>query len=242
MRFETIYASQYLVSRLDYARAVDNIRDDGDIIQIDLNTGQQVMILLIERSMSISDVRHYYEANTRNGVYTLMLLWAPVFLPQDGDTYRLDDWMQVLVTLHGDKIYGYEVAGRDAFFFPVHMQGRTLKRKIRYGTIVNYGSIGGRKINTLNPYMPGEWYVAGFDFEAQGYRHYASTDIGTETDPLLAYFDVLGVPRFADATAIKLAYRTLARLYHPDVNATAEADTRMRRINEAYAKVMKEFD
>ena len=55
------------------------------------------------------------------------------FLPGDGESYVLNDWMQVLLALHGDKIYGYEVAGRDAFYFPVYMKGRTLKREVRYG-------------------------------------------------------------------------------------------------------------
>ena len=32
------------------------------------------------------------------------------------------------------------------------------------------------------------------------------------------YFQVLGVERNADADAIKRAFRTLARKYHPDVN------------------------
>ncbi len=242
MRFETIYASQYLVNRLDYARVVDHIRDDGDIIQLDLNTGQRVMVLLIERSMNVSDVQHYYAENTAKGIYTLMMVWAPVFLPGDGDIYQLDDWMQILVTLHGDKIYGYEVAGRDAFFFPVHMKGRTLKRHIRYGTIVDYASIGGSTVNTLNPYMPGQWQVGGFGYDEQGYRHYASSDIGTESDPMKVYFDVLGLPRYADSQTVKRAYYTLARLYHPDVNAGVDDDNRMKQINNAYAKIMKDFE
>ena len=89
MRFETIYASQFLVNRLDYARVVTHIKDDGDIIQLDLTTGQKVMVLLIERVMNVSDIQHYYIENTARGIHTLMMVWADVFLPDDGDMYVL---------------------------------------------------------------------------------------------------------------------------------------------------------
>lgn len=48
------------------------------------------------------------------------------------------------------------------------------------------------------------------------------------------YYEVLGVPRDADDTAIKGAYRRLARQYHPDVNKAADAEERFKEINEAY--------
>lgn len=49
------------------------------------------------------------------------------------------------------------------------------------------------------------------------------------------YFQVLGVERNADADAIKRAFRTLARKYHPDVNPdNKEAEARFKEISEAY--------
>ncbi|MGJ3240710.1 MAG: DnaJ domain-containing protein [Anaerolineae bacterium] len=242
MRYETIYASQFLVNRLDYAHIVDDIRDDGDIIQLRLSNNQIVMVLLIERVMNVSDVRHYYAENSARGIHTLMMVWADVFLPRDGDTYLLDDWMQILLALHGDKIYAYEIAGRDAFFFPVYMQGRTLQRKVRYGEIVNYAGIGGQVVNTLNPHMPGRWYVGNFEQDDQRYRHFSTAGKNIADDPLNAYFNTLGLPRNAQADAVKRAYRTLARLYHPDVNTSDDADERMKRINRAYTHIMKEFE
>ena len=48
------------------------------------------------------------------------------------------------------------------------------------------------------------------------------------------YYKTLGVPKTADAKAIKQAYRKLARKYHPDQNQgnTAAAE-RFKEINEA---------
>ena len=48
------------------------------------------------------------------------------------------------------------------------------------------------------------------------------------------YYEILGVSRDADSSAIKSAYRKLARKYHPDVNKTKEAEQKFKDINEAY--------
>lgn len=49
------------------------------------------------------------------------------------------------------------------------------------------------------------------------------------------YYQLLGVPRDVTADALKKAFRKLARKYHPDVSKEADAEVRMREINEAYA-------
>lgn len=49
------------------------------------------------------------------------------------------------------------------------------------------------------------------------------------------YYEVLGVPRDADAKAIKNAFRRLALRYHPDRNKSPDAEERFKEIAEAYA-------
>jgi curved DNA-binding protein len=49
------------------------------------------------------------------------------------------------------------------------------------------------------------------------------------------YYQTLGVARDAPAEAVKKAYRRLARKYHPDVSREADAEKRMKEVNEAYA-------
>ena len=53
-------------------------------------------------------------------------------------------------------------------------------------------------------------------------------------------YRVLGVSPNASEDEIKKAYRNLAKKYHPDVNnGSAEAEARMKEVNEAYSEVMK---
>jgi molecular chaperone DnaJ len=49
------------------------------------------------------------------------------------------------------------------------------------------------------------------------------------------YYEVLGVPRDADARAIKDAFRSLALKYHPDRNKEPGAEERFKEIAAAYA-------
>lgn len=48
------------------------------------------------------------------------------------------------------------------------------------------------------------------------------------------YYQILGVPRDASPEDIKKAFRKLARKYHPDVSKEADAEQRMKEVNEAH--------
>ena len=49
------------------------------------------------------------------------------------------------------------------------------------------------------------------------------------------YYSILGIARDADGDEIRSAYRKMARIHHPDVNADKAAATeRFKDINEAY--------
>ena len=51
------------------------------------------------------------------------------------------------------------------------------------------------------------------------------------------WYAVLGVPKTVTMEEVKQAYHKLALRYHPDVNESKDAETRMKEINEAYEKL-----
>src|SRR5262245_13837030 len=59
--------------------------------------------------------------------------------------------------------------------------------------------------------------------------------------PKSDYYKTLGVPRNADASQIRAAYRDLARRLHPDVNKSKTAEERFKAVNEAY-QVLSDAD
>ena len=54
------------------------------------------------------------------------------------------------------------------------------------------------------------------------------------------YYEVLGVSKDASEKDIKLAFRRLAKKYHPDVNKTPEAEEKFKEAQEAYAVLSDE--
>ena len=54
------------------------------------------------------------------------------------------------------------------------------------------------------------------------------------------YYEILNVNRKSSIQDIKLAYRQLAKKYHPDTNKTTEAENIFKDINEAYATLIND--
>ena len=74
----------------------------------------------------------------------------------------------------------------------------------------------------------------------QSQKRHKKVDLDTLPGQIRAACETLGTQTPTDITNIKLAYRQLAKKYHPDVNKDLEnAMERIKRINEAYKTLMR---
>ncbi len=55
------------------------------------------------------------------------------------------------------------------------------------------------------------------------------------------FYQILQVDSYADIEIIEVAYKRLARKYHPDINNSPNATTQMQEINEAYETLKDKF-
>ena len=232
MRFDTQNAGHFLVEGLHRSGAVAKVIEDGsDIVLLELVSGHQVMLYLIDSSITPSEIRYNLQQNTTNNIYTLYFFWCDLMLPPEKQYYVMDDWMKLLVQLHGNKLYGFNVMGKNAEFFPVYFQGQGRRRYVNFGDAINYETLGCLDLRIGHTH----WKIAGFMASEQD-----RTRKRTFFKPTLApYFDLFGLPYTADINAVKNAYRRLARLFHPDLNPHQDTSEQMQKINDAYDRLIR---
>ena len=248
MRFDVHKVRTYLINELNEATTtVADIRHDGtDLILIDLYSGESVIIYLIERVMSINEIKDTLAENAASNLYTLFVLWGDMLLPHEDQYYLPEDWMEALFTLYNGKIYGYDAYGPYASVFPVyfHAQPNRLEYFISYGSAINAANLHCDYVHLDTRYLQGFWRVADFSqrVKAGGEETGQHANLSSQRNPLAAYYALLEIGMDADRAAVRRAYYRLARRYHPDVSESQDSTGRMQQINEAYKRIMEQFE
>jgi hypothetical protein len=238
VRTETYFAGAALVRDLERAGTIKHVHHDGgDIIHVEMTSGEHAWIHLIESSIPLAEIIGTLDANRDNALYTLFLFWADRMLPAHDQIYEPDDWMRPLLSLYGDMLYGYEVHARDILIFPVHFEGKGRLRRVRYGAPVQAAALSceRRLFNTFE--LNGEYLWAKFGISN---TKQSSTTHTPAPHPLERLYALLGVAVGADKRAIKRAYRHRARELHPDLNSDPSATARMQALNDAYQRLLRE--
>jgi hypothetical protein len=238
IRYETAYASAYLVEALKASGALAQMKHNGiDIVLFETPSGEAVSAHFIDSAIPLYEIRSILEENAAKSRYTLFLLWADMMLPQDGQRYVADDWMEAFYTLYRDTIYAYEIIDGEPYIFPVYFRGVGLTRVAEFGSTVPFRNLTCRKVKTHLAGLQGEWWVADFG-GTRGTAHDPKTE-ARQMSELESYYLLLGVEPGEGREAIKRAYRLLARRLHPDLNGDADAHEQMQRLNHAYLKLME---
>lgn len=236
IRYETIFASATFVHALrESGRMARMLHNGVDIVLFETSDGQPMSAHFIDSALPLYEIRNVLHDNASRGIATLYLLWADMMLPAHGQTYVADDWMEALYTLYGDSIYAYEILQDEAYLFPVHFRGAGLRRVAEFGSTVRFAALTARRVSTYLAGLHGEWWVADFG-GAAGFAHDESR-AAARLLALSADFDLLGLTPAASLSDVKTAYRHLARRFHPDLNASPEANDFMLRLNAAYDRL-----
>jgi hypothetical protein len=238
VRLDTYKASMYLVWKLKQA-GIEIIEDGGDIILTRLPSGQRVSLHLIESSIQIYEIKSTLASNGAAGIYTLFIFWADMLLPNEGHLIEPHDWEYALLTLYGDRIYAFDIFGPEVFIFPVHFDHEGRYRHIRYGDTLNMANMVCNLVQTVGAtFINGTWRVATF---ADHRTHHKPHDAAATAAPgtIRYYYEILELEEDVGPDAVKVAYRRLARTFHPDVNQAPDATARMQAINEAYQRILE---
>jgi hypothetical protein len=250
MRIYLNIVNSHLIYELQKSDAIARIKHDGgDLVLVELPSGETVSIHLVERDIDVGLVKDILDRNSEAGIYTLLILWCDMLLPSDGQVYLPYDWMSSLLTVYGDKIYAYELASEEVIFYPVYFERQPggLERLVRYGKPINMGDIWCDIVHVDAQHVKGTWRIADFERRTQSSQESDSTGysrfrVSVDRNSMQIYYELLGISRDADWEAVKRAYRQLAREFHPDINKTPEAHERMQQINRAYDQIARLFD
>lgn len=242
IRPETYYSSGYVIEALDRNGTIaEMLHDGGDIVLFKTHTDQQVSMHLIESGIPLYEIRNIINDNNDKGIYTLFMLWCSMMVPNDGQLYRVDDWMDAFIALNGDHIYAYDVFDGDIFVFPVFFRNYNNSPNlftVEYGTTTHVGNLILTQPQVKRPDFTGKWRVARF-----GVPRYTTEDAFKNAVPmskLAQCYALLGVDEQDSVDIIKRAYRLLARRYHPDYNSDSDAVDKMQQINEAYQYILNQ--
>ncbi len=239
VRPETYYAGERLLQQLDRAKTIHTmLHDGGDIILFQTPGGQRVSIHMIQSSIPLYEIRKIVSANDDDDIYTLFMLWAAMMVPNHDQLYRMTDWMQAFVDLHGGLVYAYDIYEATPFLFPAFFQdqGTPGYLRVEYGTTLRTGEIAFKTVEVNLDGQTRPWRVAYF-----GTPQARTEDVlsgravlsGLEAD-----YALLGVTADDDRETVKQAYRMLARRYHPDANPSKDAHQQMQRLNAAYEAIL----
>lgn len=254
MRFDVHKVRTYLINELDAATStVAEVQHDGtDLVIVKLNTGESVILYLVERLMPINEIKETLTENTAKNLHTVFILWGDMLLPEEDRLYVPEDWMEALLMLYNGKIYGYDSYGPYASVFPVYFnkQAVGLEYFVTYGDAITATNLHCDYVHMDTRYLTGFWRVADFaervqangdnsgDVHNQGKQQ---VRLDTNRNSLAAYFAVLELAPTASRREVRRAYYELARRYHPDVSTSPDSTARMQQINEAYKRIMAQI-
>ena len=247
VRFDTYNASAHLVRQLEASGVATVSHDGGDTVLVELTSGHEVSIHLIETILPIYELKLNLVENAEDDIYSLFVLWGDMFLHHDGETFQPDPWMLALITLYGGKLYAFDVYGKDIRIFPAYFEPMDAQSyRVHYGADIDVTRLGCDSTEMRYPNLTGTWLIADFTGATPPLKRAkksddAKTSKTTHRARRETAWEVLGIAKTTQRDEVKRAYRRMARRYHPDLNHSPEAHDLMQKLNTAYQRILVEL-
>ena len=250
VRFDTYNASAHLVRQLESSGVASVTHDGGDNVLVELRSGEEISIHLIETRIPPYEIRLNLEDGRASSIHSLFIVWSAMFLPEDNERYKPEAWMLALIALYGGKLYAFDVYGKDIRIFPVYFEPADAQHyHVRYGDDINVTALGVGEVTIMLPVVAGTWLIADFAgstpprkrAHSDAKHHYHHHGRRAVVRPPETPWEILGIPKSTKHEDIKRAYRKLARRYHPDLNPSPDATHMMQKLNVAYNAILREL-
>jgi hypothetical protein len=225
---------------VEHLRGVKRARDvrvvDVGHIQVSLDQPgffEDIVVYMLAGEISVGFIKKTLNYNTQNDKHTLYIVSLDL-ITEDGRTALMTDALRLLLKAYGNRIYAYRDDPQGVTLLTVYVDRGG---NVTLGAPINLADLNGDYADIQSNHILGVRKVVSFE-----HREYEAPVYKTPTHPLQEFYDVLGVPPGAPLTEIKRAYRHKARIHHPDTDKSPGATARMQTINDAYARIIAQFE
>ncbi|MCY3796277.1 MAG: J domain-containing protein [Chloroflexi bacterium] len=228
-------------------------RNHAPDIVVETWMNSRLYVYLVEEPPKTRHIRAVLKQNTSASIGSLFLIDAAL-LPADGYRGRLPDWQDDLRVMNRGAIYAFSDAEKDLRLIQVNMD-ETARRGhfIVWHTIdFPFDTVSVRR-RDFQTNIRGSWHIGDIasakfkrrisEERARQRFHYRTKQTqaladGPPEQISLAYL-ALEIEVGAGQEAVKEAFRSLARKYHPDVSEhdKDEAEKRFKEVTSAYERI-----
>ena len=258
--------SQQLTTSGAFSRV--KVKDDRYIL-LQTNNSENVVIYFVDAPLSNHNIKQALRDNTMRGIFSLFVLDVDM-LPAHQENTNLHPFVQTMQTLFHGKVYVYGENKDSVTVFPVQLRsesdGNSPNKTAVYGNAIDPQELSCGHVETSFP-LQGFWgtvnFISQVEYEIPQYnnrnrtysenaRNNGSRKRRTAEQEAFdrlqnggvrkEHYALLGLALNATEIQVRSAYRRMARRYHPDLNPSPEAKTRMQEINLAYKELMRQFE
>jgi hypothetical protein len=228
---------RYVVENLRGVKRARNVRVvDVGHVQVSLTQSdffEDMVIYMLAGEISVGFIKKTLNANTQNDKHTMYIVSLDL-ITEDGHTARMTDALRLLLKAYGNRIYAYREDAQGVTLLTVFVD-RT--GHVTVGEPINLADLNGDYADIQSQHILGVRMVGSFE-----HREAHTHETRKTSHPLQEFYDMLGVQPGAPLTEVKRAYRHKARIHHPDTDKSPGATARMQAINDAYTRIMEQFE